>query len=863
MDLPASIVGSLTRPKQVTAKDQFTCDQCGARFRKLQHLMRHARRHLQDRPHKCPFCSKSFQRKDSLKRHVGIHGKEASSIYATRAAAESTRAAHACRECSTSKKRCDGLDPCSQCARKGQTCIYDCQNDRRTAVHREHARVHPGTAPEGGETGNYAAWLPYMSASDHPSDVEGSITTPSIDISQPANTSCDGIVDAAVNSSGIYNNSELNRPSRWSQQDPALDLMFDPFIFWGSQETAGLLDNPLPNDSVDVAAHTTHGEGPVLLPYSPHSGDTDQGDRSTRTCQISASVGQLAGKNTEASRIATVGQMREQASSVVGLADLTVNDRDILVSEQYYHVPPISEGVYNNIYASYLQHSDLSQLQAFPDAEILNTFMQMYFEFCHEELSLFHLPTFAPSPESWIVVAAIIAVGCNYSVSHYRQEVSETILMLLHRVMSQKITDNSLLDGDLPLAQGIFLLNLCQMFHGTREEFLKLQYQRNMLITLCRLHMAQTSSIFNAKPGLDDDSSRDTWKAWIREESWRRLVYSTWMLECFQWILFDTQPILAVWELRLSLPCHEDIWKCATQSQWEQLASTQTSVTEPSLATIMNTSSGLTGTIRSLGSFASAIAMLSFSVEEKRQWNSQGYGIYHLISNPYLNAQSKLLGNESGFHLQASGIAPQRQKLFLLLSILQNVPLRVLFRASGWLTSSKDRDAAQRELSSLFNNNRSAARRTLRRAACLFRLIRMQRKMSYCDPQMFLIATLYIWFCVEISGGFRNRHDFSSSSSSLGGWLDRPLRIDQEVDEEALEEWIANGDQGRRVHITSVGILQTRDSRIRLLQESIRVLRHETAWARIGRGIAQALERILESGTTSFDGQGPHQETIV
>lgn len=264
---------------------------------------------------------------------MGIHGKEASSIHATRATAESTRAAHACKECSTSKKRCDGLDPCSQCARKGQSCTYDRRNDTRTAIHRADARVHPGGAPEGGETGNYVSWLPDMSAADRPRDVEGSIITPSVDITQPANTSYDGVVDAAVNSSGTYNNSELNRPSRWSQQDPAFDFMFDPFIFWSSQETAGLLDNPLPNDSAEVAAHTTGSEELVLLPHSPHSGDSDQGDRSTRTCQISASDAQLAGKSTEAARTDTAGQMREQESSVVGLADLMANGRDILVSE--------------------------------------------------------------------------------------------------------------------------------------------------------------------------------------------------------------------------------------------------------------------------------------------------------------------------------------------------------------------------------------------------------------------------------------------------------------------------------------------------------------------------------------------------
>jgi hypothetical protein len=93
---------------------------------------------------------------------------------------------------------------------------------------------------------------------------------------------------------------------------------------------------------------------------------------------------------------------------------------------------------------------------------------------------------------------------------------------------SVQIADNSHTNGDLPLAQGIFLFNLCQLFHGTRAEFLKLQYQRNILITLCRLHMAQASSMFNMEVSPDAEGHHDAWQVWIREESWRRLTYATW-----------------------------------------------------------------------------------------------------------------------------------------------------------------------------------------------------------------------------------------------------------------------------------------------------------------------------------------------
>ncbi|KAL3480491.1 fungal-specific transcription factor domain-containing protein [Aspergillus californicus] len=812
MDLFASSLDSLPRMEHAKPKESLTCDECGARFKKSQHLMRHTRRHLQDRPHECPFCAKKFPRKDTLKRHVGIHGTEASSIYATRAAAESTRTPRACRRCNSSKKRCDGFTPCSQCARKGQSCVYDHRYDRRVAVPCD------ARAPDGGEAGNDAAWFSDMSAPALPTPLE--------DNGQLESMSCDEMV-AAEDSCGIY--SELNHHSRCPQQDPAFDLILDPFFFWDSEATDGLLDH-LPNATNGVAAKTSQ-TGVEMNPA------IEGAITSQEICPDGTGD--------------TVRHTGE--GTIVHLSDLPCNDREILASEQYYHVPPISNGLYSTIHAFWIQHC-VTEVPTFPDADILNTFMQMYFEFCHEELPLFHLPTFDPSPESWIVVAGIIAIGCNYSVSRYRLEVSDALLKLLHRAVSQRMTDNTLVNGDLALAQGIFLFNLGQLFHGTKGEFLKLQYQRNILITLCRRHMAQASSMFNAENAADGQGSKDTWKAWVREESWRRLAYSTWMLECFQWIMFDTRPILASSELRLGLPCHEGIWKSANQSQWEQLASNESF--QPCISTIINSPSMLTSPMSPLGSFASLIVMLSLSAEEKTRV-SLGHGVYgQLISSSCMNAQSELRGTDRGFQLQASGIAPLRQKLFRVLSILHQVQLRLLYRASGWLTSSKDRDAAKRELFTVFSNNRSTARRTLRHAATLFRLIKIQRKMSYCDPQMFLIATLYIWSYAEISG-FRDRNN----PSSLAGW-DRPLRIDQELDEDMLEEWITNGDQ-RPVHITSVGILQDSDSCIRLLNEGMRVLRHETAWARIGRGIAQAIERILMSGTTSFDGNSPYQNTII
>jgi hypothetical protein len=217
--------------------------------------------------------------RDSLKRHVATHGKEASGIYASRAAAESTRAAHACRVCSTSKKRCGGLDPCSQCARKGQNCIYDYRHGRQNIL--------PCDA-----MGSCATWLSNMPASESASasarsrDVEESIPTALTDHSRPATISYDAMVDDGVHVCQNYN-SELNQPGRWSQQDLAFDLMFDPFVFWGSGETAGMLSNPLSNGNLGITTPTINNEE-LHLSHAGYAiqGESSRQNREAETAQV-------------------------------------------------------------------------------------------------------------------------------------------------------------------------------------------------------------------------------------------------------------------------------------------------------------------------------------------------------------------------------------------------------------------------------------------------------------------------------------------------------------------------------------------------------------------------------------------------
>ena len=45
------------------------CGECGRRFAKAAHLLRHARSHAHEKPFSCPTCDKAFARTDALQRH--------------------------------------------------------------------------------------------------------------------------------------------------------------------------------------------------------------------------------------------------------------------------------------------------------------------------------------------------------------------------------------------------------------------------------------------------------------------------------------------------------------------------------------------------------------------------------------------------------------------------------------------------------------------------------------------------------------------------------------------------------------------------------------------------------------------------
>lgn len=95
-------------------------------------------------------------------------------------------------------------------------------------------------------------------------------------------------------------------------------------------------------------------------------------------------------------------------------------DHSVLEMENFAHVGRLSFEKYEEIVENLETHANQPIYQSFgnpvlPSAEVMNSFIQLYFEHFHDTMPFIHKPSFDPSKENWILVLAVAATGCRFS----------------------------------------------------------------------------------------------------------------------------------------------------------------------------------------------------------------------------------------------------------------------------------------------------------------------------------------------------------------------------------------------------------------------------------------------------------------
>ena len=122
---------------------------------------------------------------------------------------------------------------------------------------------------------------------------------------------------------------------------------------------------------------------------------------------------------------------------------MTAEEDDILVAEYVPHVPPLgieTRAHIINMLKVELLPSQNENLNKFPSLRYLDTYMQLYFEHFHPRMPILHVPTFRTSPKVWLLVLAVVCIGCDYSKADLKTDHRRLLQSLAQHVLRTDVS---------------------------------------------------------------------------------------------------------------------------------------------------------------------------------------------------------------------------------------------------------------------------------------------------------------------------------------------------------------------------------------------------------------------------------------
>ncbi|KAK5211284.1 hypothetical protein LTR47_007993 [Exophiala xenobiotica] len=112
--------------------------------------------------------------------------------------------------------------------------------------------------------------------------------------------------------------------------------------------------------------------------------------------------------------------------------------------------------------------------------------------------------------------------------------------------------------------QSLYILALLDAFYVPSQTYHP-TFEYGKLVQRAR------SSGYFGEAGLVFEGSQPSWNSWINRESRRRTVFFLYTLDTIKSVFFKEPPQILPYEIGLQLPCHENIFVCKTQHEWETL----------------------------------------------------------------------------------------------------------------------------------------------------------------------------------------------------------------------------------------------------------------------------------------------------
>ncbi|KAH7413098.1 fungal-specific transcription factor domain-containing protein [Cadophora sp. MPI-SDFR-AT-0126] len=593
---PKSTSGTATRgrPRKTTA-NTYVCKYCSAIFQRQEHLNRHASAHEQRRPHRCEACGKGFSRGDVLNRHRRSCKLARAANFQFEPKAPTPR--RACQECREAKSKCTGSPRCERCIAIGARCAFGNVGERYTSTtplsSNEDRVVDSGPQRSSAASGT----SPLVAFSDEPFGLQ---------------SSCEGYDDVALARTDIRSEENTNNSQR--QQHP----------HEGSTNQIS-------------QTHPQYDLNGMMLGHTPES----FADASFQLDQFDFMMFRtmfddpLEGENFEVAGnfVGSFLDVENSQGTIPGSqsADLTTNSPEI--SQNLPNGLNISqldplEG-HRSVIFNFFQTSGTGKQQHydFLSCERMRVFLRSYFSHFHHHTPLLHLPTWSMAASSTPLIFAMVLIGAKYSqnpsiqdsVSRELCDVASNLIWSSYQTESTEESYRISLE-DL---QALYLLGLLDTCYFPNKRPTGFDFRR-------LVDFARAGGYFEEISDLVEIPSIE-WRDWAYQESRRRTAFTIYLLDAMRTVFFGERPNLNAYDVRLRLPCHENVFRATDSTDWKNamaycadLTTFQFPIVISSLLSV--TATDCLGLYSVMGSFIVLHGILVF-IWERQQFDNRSRGV--------------------------------------------------------------------------------------------------------------------------------------------------------------------------------------------------------------------------------------------
>lgn len=225
---------------------------------------------------------------------------------------------------------------------------------------------------------------------------------------------------------------------------------------------------------------------------------------------------------------------------------------------------------------------------------MLKTYITSYWIHIHQQMPIFHRPTFNPETCPDLLLLAIMCLGatCLERTHSYEltQNSAELSFFMAYHIRWEVFKDAEFRPtAKLWTFQTMLLLELFEKMYSTRALHERAHIHHATTLTVMRRGSSLIGRSATDSPQSGDDPTRTPpgpdgsintsgqntpdafWNRWITAEATRRVAFAAFIIDSTHATLFGHTAVMSPHDLRLPLPCDEALWSATSSAEVQRV----------------------------------------------------------------------------------------------------------------------------------------------------------------------------------------------------------------------------------------------------------------------------------------------------